>query len=177
MHRLFVAIRPPAPIRALLLGVMGGVRGARWQDEDQLHLTLRFIGDVDRHLAADADAALRSVRQPCFALALHGVGAFDRRRQPTVLWAGVTPQEEVKALYKKVDQALARAGIEPERRAFSPHITLARLRPGAGPVEPLLAAAGTLASPPFEVTEFRLYESRLSPDGADYTLVERYPLG
>ncbi len=176
MHRLFVAVRPPASVRAQLLDIMGGVRGARWQGEDQLHLTVRFIGDVDRHGAADADAALRSIRHPRFFLRLHGVGAFDRRGAATVRWAGVSPQEEARALHRKIDQALARAGLPPESRAYAPHISLARLRPGAGPIEPLLAAAGTLASPPFPVDEFRLYESRLSPDGAEYSVVERYPL-
>jgi 2'-5' RNA ligase len=177
MHRLFAAIHPPAAIRAQLLDVMGGVAGARWQDEDQLHLTLRFIGEVDSHAADDIDAALRSVVHRRFELALRGVGAFDRRGEPAVLWAGVAPHEPVKALHKKVAQALARAGVEPERRAFAPHITLARMRRGGGPIQPLLDAAGALSSAPFEVGEFRLYESRLTPDGALHTLVERYKLG
>ena len=177
MIRLFVAIRPPAAVRARLLAAMGGVRGARWQSEDQLHLTLRFIGDVDRHRAEDVDAALAGVRQPRFALALSGLGAFERRGEPTVLWAGVAPQEPLKALHKKVDQAIARAGLEPERRAYTPHITLARMRRGAGPLQPLVESAGGLSSAPFEVDAFHLYESRLTPQGALYETIQRYPLG
>ena len=80
MLRLFVAIRPPAPVRNRLLAAMGGVAGARWQDDDQLHLTLRFIGDVDGRRAEDIDAALRMVRHPPFDLTLDGSGSFDRRR-------------------------------------------------------------------------------------------------
>jgi 2'-5' RNA ligase len=177
MHRLFVAIPLPAPVRARLLGLMGGVGGARWQSEDQLHLTLRFIGEVDRHRAADVDAALAAILHPRFEIALAGVGSFERRGEPTVLWAGLAPQEPVKILHKKVDQAMVRAGLEPERRAFVPHVTLARLPRGAGPIGGFLDTAAGASSQPFAVDEFRLYESRLTPDGAVYSVAERYPLG
>ena len=177
MHRLFVAIRPPVEVRARLLAAMGGVGGARWQGDDQLHLTLRFIGDVDRHQAEDVHAALAAVHHPRFEIALAGVGAFDRRGEPTVLWAGVAPQEPLKILHKKIDQAIARIGLEPERRAYSPHITLARLPHGSGPVGGFLETASRLASQPFQVEEFRLYESDLTPDGPVYSVVERYSLG
>jgi 2'-5' RNA ligase len=176
MHRLFVAIRPPRPVRDRLLGLMGGVRGARWLADDQLHLTLRFIGEVERPTAEDVHSALASVRHPRFEIALSGLGAFDRRGDPVTLWAGVTPHEPLKALHKKIDQACLRAGIEPDRRAYAPHITLARLGRGAGPVAPLLESAGGETGPPFEVTEFRLYESALTPDGAVHSEVERYRL-
>jgi 2'-5' RNA ligase len=177
VHRLFVAIRPPSPVRALLLGAMQSVRGARWQDEDQLHLTLRFIGEVDRHRAEDVAAALGALHHPRFEIALNGVGTFDRRGQPTHLWAGVAPHDPLKALHNKIDQACARAGIAPDRRAYLPHITLARLGSGAGPLDPALAALGGLGSAPFMVDAFRLYESDLTPDGALYSTIELYPLG
>jgi RNA 2',3'-cyclic 3'-phosphodiesterase len=176
MHRLFVAIRPPETVRARLLASMGGVGGARWQSDDQLHLTLRFIGEVDRHRADDVHAALGMVIHPPFESALAGVGSFDRRGEPTALWAGVAPQEPLRILHKKVDQALVRAGLEPERRAYTPHITLARLPRGARPVGGFLEAAGRLASPLFRVEDFCLYESHLTPEGARYEIVERYSL-
>jgi 2'-5' RNA ligase len=177
MHRLFAAIRPPAPVRAHLLALMGGVAGARWQDEDQLHLTLRFIGEADRHRAADIDAALAGIVHSPFEVAIDGVGSFERRGEAAALWAGVAPQEPLKTLHKKVDQALVRAGLEPERRAYLPHITLARLPRGAGDVGRFLASAGGASGPAFQVDELRLYESRLTPEGAFYTVVERYRLG
>jgi 2'-5' RNA ligase len=179
MHRLFVAIRPPEPVRAPLIDLMEGVAGARWQSEDQLHLTLRFIGEVDARLADDIDTALQSVHHPRFDLALSGLGVFDRRGQATALWAGVTPHEPLKALHKKIDQALRRAGVAPERRAYLPHITLARFGRGAGPLQPLqplLESAGGLTSAPFAVEEFRLYESHLTAAGATYTPVAHYSL-
>ena len=177
MHRLFVAIRPPQPIRAHLLAMMGGVSGARWQEDDQLHLTLRFIGEVDRHQAADIDAALAAILHPPFEIALAGVGSFERRGAPVALWAGVAPHEPLKTLHKKVDQAIARTGLEPERRAYLPHITLARLPRRAGPVGSFLVSSGGAAGPSFQVDEFCLYESSLTPTGAVYRIVERYRLG
>src|ERR1041384_3206355 len=122
MHRLFVAIRPPAAIRAILLGAMGGISGARWQSEDQLHLTLRFIGDRGRQRAGDVHAALGAVHQPPFEIALNGIGAFDRRGWPDAVWAGVTPHEPLKALHKKVDAALTRGRGAPDPGALPPHL-------------------------------------------------------
>ena len=177
MHRLFVAIRPPATIRAQLLDLMGGVAGARWLPDDELHLTLRFVGEVDRHLARDVDAALSSVHHPSFSIALNGLGAFERRGEPVTLWAGVAPHEPLQALHKKIDQALVRVGVEPDRRAYMPHITIARLPRGSGPVGALVEQSGGVGGAPFPVGQFCLYESRLTPDGPIYELVERYALG
>lgn len=176
MHRLFIAARPPAAIRALLLDLMGDVSGARWQDEDQLHLTLRFIGEVDRHVAADVHGALCSVHHPAFDLAISGLGLFDRRGIPETLWAGITPHQPAHALHKKVDQALTRTGIAPDTRAFHPHITLARLNRSSGPVHAFLATQDGISSPAFAVSTFGLYESHLTPEGAVYYEVERYSL-
>jgi 2'-5' RNA ligase len=176
MHRLFVGIQPPHTIRERLLGLMGGVQQARWQSDDQLHLTLRFIGEVDRHQAEDVAAALGSVRHGSFEIALSGIGSFGRHGKGA-LWAGVTPHDELKPLHKKLDQALARVGIAPENRAYHPHITLARLGRQAGPVEPFLERWAGLSSAAFAVHQICLYESRLGSEGASYTIIERYPLG
>jgi 2'-5' RNA ligase len=177
MMRLFVAIRPPAEIRRRLTGMMGGISGARWQSDEQLHLTLRFIGEVDRHQAEDAAAALAAIHHPRFEVAVTGLGTFERRGRAEVVWAGVGPQEPLKALHNKVDQALARVGVAPDRRAFHPHITIARLNRSAGAVEGLMASLSGFATDPFAVDGFALYESRLTPEGAVYSVLERYPLG
>lgn len=179
MHRLFIALRPPAPIRNLLLGLMEGVRNARWQDEEQLHLTLRFIGDVDRHGMDDIVAALGQISFPPVEIALSGMGTFDRRGNIDTLWAGVTPDDGLHALHRKLDQALIRIGIAPDRRAFLPHITLARSGRNsmAGPeLRALIERHGGLSSPPFRIDHFALFESHLSHEGARYAAVVRYPL-
>jgi 2'-5' RNA ligase len=176
MHRLFVALRPPAPVRRLLLDVMGGVSGARWQNDNQLHLTLRFIGEVDRHRAEDVHAALGGVHHPAFEIAMSGLGLFEQRRETGVIWAGVTPHAPLQTLNRKVEQALARVGVDPDRRAFHPHVTLARLPRTAGSPGALIEQSGGLSSPPFPVADFRLFESRLTPEGPVYDTIERYPL-
>jgi 2'-5' RNA ligase len=156
---------------------MGGIPGARWQDDDQLHLTLRFIGEVDRHLAADIAAAIAGIHFPAFDLAVSGVGIFDRKGRVDSLWAGVSPHDRVSALHRKVDQALIRVGCAPDPRAFTPHITLARFSRGAGALDGFLAAHAGLESEPFAVGHLGLFESRLGSDGARYEEVERYTLG
>lgn len=176
MHRLFVAIRPPLAIRKLLLAAMGGISGARWQSEEQLHLTLRFIGEVDRHRAGDIHAALGAVHHPPFEVALNGIGAFERRGFADAVWAGVIPHEPLRALHKKLDSALARVGIAPDERAYLPHITLARLKRASGDIGNLLESAGGLTSPPFAIDHFALFESDLTAEAAVYSVVERYPL-
>lgn len=176
MHRLFVAIRPPRHIREQLLATMGGVRGARWQTDDQLHLTLRFIGEVESHVGDDIHAALGAIHHPRFDIALDGISGFERRGQAETLWAGITPQEPLKTLHNKIDQAIARAGVAPDQRAYLPHITLARLKRGSGSISALLERSGGLTSAPFAVDSFCLYESHLTPEGAVYSIVERYDL-
>jgi 2'-5' RNA ligase len=175
--RLFVAIRPPRAVRERLSAAMGGISGARWQSDDQLHLTLRFIGDVDRRQAEDVHAALGAVRQPPFEISLSGVGFFGRRGKPDAVWAGVAPPEPLAALHRKIDQALVRAGLEPEGRAYLPHITLARLNRGSGPIGGFLEQAGGLASARFPVDRFALFESDLTAERAVYSMLADYPLG
>lgn len=175
MHRLFIAIRPPLRVRQQLLGVMAGVRALRWQTDDQLHLTLRFIGEVERHQASDLAAALGQVRTEPFEIELQGMGMFERRRQGA-LWAGIRPSEPLQNLNAKVERACQAAGLQAERRSFHPHITLARWKgrkPGLGPFLELHAG---LSSPPWEVFEFILFESRLGREGAHYEAVESYAL-
>lgn len=176
MHRLFVALRPPAAIRQRLLALMQGVEGARWQDDAQLHITLRFIGEVDRHRAGDIAAALARIEGPPVSLALNGVGTFDRRGRVDTLWAGVTPHQEVAALHRKVDRACVAAGVAPDSRAYLPHITLARAGRGGMLADSFLSHHAGLASPPFALEEFGLYESVLGREGAVYHLAERYLL-
>jgi 2'-5' RNA ligase len=177
MQRLFVAIRPPASIRAWLLDAMGGIGGARWQRDDQLHLTLRFIGEVDRHTARDIDAALAAVRQQPFEIALSGVGVFERRGRPDAVWAAAPPRAELERLHKKIDRAIVRRGLAPEGRAYVPHVTLARLGRDAGPIGCFLEAAGHRASAPFTVGSFGLFESVLVSGGATYAEIARYSTG
>lgn len=176
MHRLFVAIRPPEDIRDLLVDAMDDSPALRWVGEEQLHLTLRFIGEVERPVANDIAASLDRLRSPAFALRLSGVGKFEKRNGGA-LWAAISPKEPVTALAAKVERALQQAGLEPERRAFTPHITLARWnRRNAEAVEAFVRRNSDLHSEPFTVDRFILFESKLSRHGAHYEEVAAFDL-
>lgn len=177
LHRLFAAIRPPAAVIERLLALEGGVVGARWQDGGQLHLTLRFFGEVEARVAEDIVTALESVRSKPFTLALRGVGHFEKKGRVHTLWAGVAPSEPLALLQRRVETAARRAGLPAEPRSYAPHVTLARLKAAGGPVLPFLEVHGTLASEPWEVAAFDLMESTLGPGGARYQTVRRYPIG
>ena len=177
MHRLFVAIRPPEDIRDLLIDAMGDTPELRWVQDDNLHLTLRFIGEVERPLADDIALALTRVRSDPFELRVTGVGMFEQRNGGA-LWAGIQPKEPVAALAAKVERACVAAGLEPERRAFHPHVTLARWnRREARAAQDFLERNRALAANAFAVDRFILYESRLSRHGPHYEDLWAYPLG
>jgi 2'-5' RNA ligase len=176
MHRLFVAIRPPEPIIDLLVDTMDDSPELRWVPDENIHMTLRFIGEVERPLADDIAAALAGIRSPPFALRLAGTGIFDQR-SGGALWAGVTPREPVAALASKIERACQSAGLEPEHRAFHPHITLARYgRQQRALAQEFLQRSRALAAPEFAVDAFTLFESRLSRHGAHYEEVASYAL-
>ena len=176
MHRLFVAIRPPEPIRDLLIDAMDDSADFRWQEDEQLHLTLRFVGEVDRPVADDLADALGRIRASPLQLHISGVGRFEQRSAGS-LWAAVEPRVPLTALSAKIERACQQVGLEPERRVFHPHITLARWK-GRRSREThiFLERARGLSSEPFEVTEFILFESRLSRHGAHYEEVATFPL-
>lgn len=175
-YRLFAAIRPPVAIRDRLLDLEEGIANARWQEEDQLHLTMRFFGEIGAGVAEDLVDALGRVACPPFNLALAGVGHFERKGNAHSLWAGVTPLEPLMTLHRRIERAGRSVGIAPEKRKFHPHITIARLNASAGSIVPFLARHANLASDPWTVADFVLYESRLAPEGARYTPLETYPL-
>jgi 2'-5' RNA ligase len=176
MHRLFVALRPPEHVREQLLDLMEGVPAMRWQDDEQLHLTLRFIGEVERPIAEDIAAELERIRFERFSLALQGVGKFEKHRHGA-LWAGIQPKEQLKALAAKVERACQAVGLEPERRAYHPHITLARWKGRAPGLDAFLEVNSSLKSEPWEAEDFLLFESRLGHEGAHYEPVATYKLG
>ena len=180
MPRLFVALRPPPAIRETLFDTMDGVPGARWQDDEQMHLTVRFIGDIDRPLAEDVVAALGSVHAPVPVVALAGVGRFAHRERTHALWAAVSPHDALAHLHRKVDQACIRAGLPPEHRAYRPHVTLARLSRALGEeaaVAAWLARHGGTTSEAFALPHLILYQSHLGHAGARYEPIMRWPLG
>lgn len=174
-RRLFIALRPPEPICEALLDTMEGIPGARWQDADNLHITLRFIGEVDRHHQADLMCALHDVRFTPFDIALAGVGHFEGPRRAKAIWAAVRPNGDLDTLQMRVEMACRRAGCVAETRKYVPHVTLARLTSGSGPIGDWLTANGTLALPEWRASGFSLFESDLTPNGPIYSEIAQFP--
>ena len=177
MIRLFVAIPLPEPIRLRLSLLGGGIPGAAWLAPETLHLTLRFIGEVDRDAAMDIDDGLSRLRAPAFTLSLQDIGVFSTGRQPRTLWAGVARSAPLLRLQAKVEAAVTAAGLPPEGRKFTPHVTLARLKTASWPrIEQAVAGHAGFRAGPFPVDRFTLYSSVLARDGALHTPEATYPL-
>jgi len=168
MIRLFVALQIPEKMRERLVALQGGVPGARLANSEQMHLTLRFIGEVDDHVAHDIDDALAGIRAPAFTLELACIGEFGGKT-PRALWAGVRPNEALLHLQRKIETALQRIGLPAETRKFSAHVTLARMK--GAPQEKIvqfLTHHALFASGPFAVDDFVLFSSHLSHGGSIY---------
>ncbi|MDD3732955.1 MAG: RNA 2',3'-cyclic phosphodiesterase [candidate division Zixibacteria bacterium] len=177
MYRLFVTIDLPVDVKEQLRFICYGVPGANWLDDNQLHLTLRFIGEVDGGVFKDIAEALALIRHEPFELELRGVGCFPLRKTPKSIWVGVSKNEILVHLQKKIDTALIRLGLKKEGRKFSPHITLAHLKESrVNKIAGYLAANGLFKVEPFLVEEFCLYSSYLSSQGAIHQLEESYPM-
>lgn len=179
MLRLFTAIAIPDDIRERLQSMAGGVKGARWHPPGNYHMTLRFIGTVDEGVAEDIDAALAEyVDIPAFMLALDGMGLFESKGKPRILWAGVRPSETLDRLKKRADRALDEAGLlAPDTRKYHPHVTLARLKDTKlQKAAEFVEANGMFLSREFDVTDFGLYISHSTHDGPVYERISSYPL-
>ena len=173
-HRLFVGIRPPEPVRDHLLDLMDGVREARWQDDDQLHITLKFLGNVDRHAANDLAQALHGVIFEPFPITIEGTGYFERKGRAHTLFADVERTPSLTALRARIENVCVAQGFEPDHRKYAPHITIARLNASSGTLLPFLARTSELHLGPWTCDTFLLYESHLRPSGAIYEPVMTY---
>jgi 2'-5' RNA ligase len=174
--RLFVGLAIPDLAAEGLMLLQGGVPGARWVTREQLHLTLRFIGEVDGRRLSDIEDALGSMPARGFAIELHGLGTFGSR-EPRQLWAGVRPNEALMHLQRKIETALQRIGLPAEPRKFTPHVTIAKLKAARRDrLMEFIQAHALYASAPFEVNAFLLYRSTLTPNGSLYTVERDYPL-
>jgi 2'-5' RNA ligase len=176
--RLFVALDMPWSVREQLAALSGsGIPGARWVPPENYHLTLRFIGDVPGHVARDIDDALLGLRPRAFSLVLTGMGTFAKGGVSSELWAGVERTQALDHLRNKIETALQRVGLEPERRKFQPHVTLARLdNPAEGKVAGFVQSHNLFRTEPIAVEHFTLFSSLLCKDHAVYTPEAEYEL-
>ncbi|WP_428487078.1 RNA 2',3'-cyclic phosphodiesterase [Rhodopila sp.] len=176
--RLFVALDLPWELRRKVAVLAGtGIPGARWVPPDNYHLTLRFIGETPSYLAEEIDYALAGLRARQFPLTLTGVGIFAKGGRSTALWVGVERNPQLDHLQNKIETALKRAGLDPERRRFQPHLTLARLDNVAeAKLASYVQAHNLFRADPVPVEHFTLFSSQLGKEASVYTAEVEYAL-
>ncbi len=176
MPRLFVGLQLPEDISERLGLLAGGIHGARWIAPEDHHVTLRFIGDIDDARALEIEQRLGEVHAGAFSLRLSGIDWFGGRR-PHSVFARVEPNEGLLRLHEAVERACVKAGMEPERRRFTPHVTLARCRGASLPeVRSFASSHGLFAAGPFAVDHFTLFSARPSRGGGPYIAERHWPL-
>jgi 2'-5' RNA ligase len=175
--RLFVALALPDPVRDSLAGLMVGLPGVRWVPPANYHLTLRFIGEVTSVQAEEVDLALAGIRARPFELSLAGLGVFERQGRVQSLHAVAERTPALQHLQAKIETAVQRAGLGPERRRFAPHVTLARTE--FAPIDKLagfVQAHNLFRTAPVRMEHFVLFSSRLGKEMAVYTPEVEYAL-
>ena len=180
--RAFIAIDLPEPLHAALADAQqsfrGACRDARWTRPEGIHLTLKFLGEISDAQTKQVVEALAQIGALApFPVEVKGFGFFPHAHRPRVLWAGVAAQPALAELAANVESRMEKIGFAREDRAFSPHLTLARFQvPRAQPaLEAAVAGRATVSLGKFEASEFFLLESKLSPQGAHYRKVMRFP--
>ena len=175
--RLFIALELPHDVRERLAWMAGGLPGARWLAPENYHLTLRFIGELPGYRAEEVDLALANLRAPGFTVELSGVGTSEKAGKIASLWVGVQRNPQLDHLQSKIETAMQRAGLEPERKRFVPHVTLARLDGvPAFKVAGWVQSHNLFRSGPVPVGHFTLFSSRLGKEQAVYTPEVEYEL-
>jgi 2'-5' RNA ligase len=177
MVRLFVALPIGEGLKEQISALAGGIPGARWVPPENYHLTLRFIGEVENVLADELDEALATIRAKPFELTLRGLDVFEKGGRIHSLYVGVERCDRLLHLQSKVETALQRAGLPPERKKFAPHVTLARTDKAAP--DKLIAfvqAHNLFRAPPERMDHFCLFSSRLGKEQAHYVAEVDYAL-
>ena len=176
MPRIFTALEIPSAVAQSLAMLRGGLPGARWIDQENYHLTLRFIGDIDDSLAREIADMLNSVRRMSFKLRLEGLASFGGRK-PRAVVATAAPTQALLELQAEQERMMQRVGLEPEGRKYTPHVTLARLRDTSSrEVADYLSTRQPFRTAPFQVGRFVLFSSRASVGGGPYVVEAAYPL-
>jgi RNA 2',3'-cyclic 3'-phosphodiesterase len=169
--RLFVCLELPKPVRQHLAELDPGLRGVRWLDPQQMHLTLAFLGNVAAEVQQTLAEKLRTISWKSFFLPLIGLGTFPSKGWPKIIWIGVgTGHPHLFQLQKRVQEAILAVGLEPDLRSFHPHVTLARCRDvSPQTIRPFLKSHADFDAGLIHVESFYLNSSQLTPTGSLYT--------
>jgi len=177
MIRLFTGISVPQNIRNALNIMQGGIGGAHWDDIENYHITLSFIGDIDESTAEEVDSLLASISLPAFDITLNGIGTFAAGDKLTHLWVGLEPSKELMFLKHRIDALLQHNHIPFDNRKYTPHVCLARLK-GANEeqVVQFIQDHNLFKSHSFKVENFNLYQSYRGKNGTHYQPEATYDL-
>jgi 2'-5' RNA ligase len=177
-ERCFIALTPPAAVRAAVAELITPLPGVCWTRSQQLHVTLRFLGEVAAETIDRVSERLAAIRVEPFILPAEGVGSFPPDAPPRVIWVGVGKgHPRLYQLRQRLDDSLLAAGLDLELRAFHPHLTVARCQgTPAGAIRRWLREKADFEAAPFRVESFDLYASRPIPSGTEYTLLRRFSL-
>ena len=179
--RLFIGLDLPAEVVRSLEELSGQLRPTArisWSPAANLHITTKFIGEWPEERLEELKSALAAVpSRPAIAVHVHKLGFFPNPHSPRVFWCGIEAPG-LDALAVDTDRATASLGIESEKRAFSPHLTLARIKEKINlqPLREKVASLPSLDFGRFDVQSFFLYRSKLHPSGSVYTKLAEFPL-
>lgn len=175
MPRLFTGLEIPADVKRALSFLRGGLPGARWVEPENYHITLRFMGDVDRATANEITALLMRARKRSFKIRFEGLSSFGGRK-PRAVVAAIAPEPTLMELQTEQERLMRRIGLEPETRNYAPHVTLAWLRASSSEdVAHYLSERALIHAPAFHVDRFVLYSSRDSVGGGPYIVEQAFP--
>lgn len=175
--RLFIAIPLSKRVKQKLLDLQQPIDGIRWQSQEQMHLTLKFVGEVDKTTASELREELDNIVHPGFFMTIAGIGYFPEGGQPNVIWMGIKENRTLAELHQKVERACEEVGIAPEDRPYKAHITLGRAKNvSKRAVNSFINQHKKFAMPDVQINEFVLYQSKLHADGARHSRLQTFPL-
>ncbi len=175
MVRLFVGLEIPETMYPELEFAQAGVEEAHWQRNDQLHLTLAFIGDTSNNIMREIEGELARITFDPFDLRLSGVGMFGKPGSPKALWAGVEDKAPLLKLHEKIMHILEPLGLDLDQRKYKPHVTLARFKKHAqSRVGDWLALNDTLRSHKETISHFSLFSSQMTSNGSYFDVESRF---
>jgi 2'-5' RNA ligase len=175
--RLFIAIPLSENLKSKMTRIQKPVEGIKWQGRDQLHLTLRFLGEASPDRLSVLRNQLGNIEQAPFRLNINGTGVFPNMRSPRIIWAGVKKSEPLDDLHEAVEKQCCSVGFDAEKRSFKPHITFGRVKSASVKVVKELLESGQPEVSLSEIANcFNLYRSETHPEGAAHSIIETYPL-
>ena len=176
MTRLFVGLKIPEDIREELLSLCSGLENVRWVKKENFHITLQFIGEVQKSYLDDLVQSLSEIRFSQFDLTLNGINFFNSTGLIRSIWIGIREKENLMRLHSKINISIEKAGISFKRRKFMPHVSIARFtRQPVSRFQDYIEGNALFSSRSFTIENFTLFESVLKPDGPIYLTNTTFP--